>query len=295
MARLRREGLRARDRADFERLVDRALSTGELARAVRADRTGELGGQLRADALTEAAQLAEAAAPEYRTYLALREGATGAGAGADVDAGAGAGVGASGEAGQGRWRGVLPLLGVLVPSLAAVAAAVFFLLGYLLRPAASQRALADALITAGQVSVVVTAASLACGVAGLLGTAARHRAATPGGADASGERLRQAREAWQLALLERGIVPHLERRLRAAPPPAREAGSRARPGYSSPDFAAPDYATGDYASGDYTTGDYASGDYTSGDYASGDYASGDYASPNHSGPDFSGPDSGPRH
>ncbi|WP_052864871.1 hypothetical protein [Streptomyces niger] len=287
MARLRREGLRAQDRADFERLVDRALSTGELARAVRADRTGELGRQLRADALTEAAQLAEAAAPEYRTYLALREGATGADAGAGVDG--------DGEAGQGRWRGVLPLLGVLVPSLAAVAAAVFFLLGYLLRPAASQRALADALITAGQVSVVVTAASLACGVAGLLGTAARHRAATPGGADASGERLRQAREAWQLALLGHGIVPHLERRLRAAPPPARETGSRPRPGYSSPDFAAPDYATGDYATGDYASGDYASGDYTSGDYASGDYASGDYASPNHSGPDFSGPDSGPRH
>ncbi|MFI9026788.1 hypothetical protein [Streptomyces sp. NPDC053560] len=271
MARLPGEGLRARDAADVERLVDRALSTGEIARAVRADRTGELGRRLRTGALAEAALLAEAAAPEYRTYLALREHAVG-GTGGTGDNGA---VGdTDGDAGRGRWRGLLPLLGVLVPSLAAVASVVFFLLGYLLRPAASQRALADALITAGQVSVVLTAASLACGVAGLLGTAARHRAS---GADTPGERLRRAREAWQLALLERGIVPHLERQLNSGPPtaPARDAGRRTRPGYSSPDFAAPDY--------------------TSGRYASGDYAGGDYASPDYAGPDFSGPDSGPRH
>ncbi|MEU6115443.1 hypothetical protein ABZ840_13075 [Streptomyces sp. NPDC047117] len=278
MARLPGEGLRARDAADVERLVDRALSTGEIARAVRADRTGELGRRLRTGALAEAALLAEAAAPEYRTYLGLREGTAGDAAGGTADGTAGGGAGGAGSGagagGAGKWRGLLPLLGVLVPSLAAVASAVFFLLGYLLRPAASQRALADALITAGQVSVVLTAASLACGVAGLLGTAARHRAS---GADAPGERLRRAREAWQLALLERGIVPHLERQLRSGPPtaPARETGSRTRPGYSSPDFAAPDYASGRYASGDY--------------------ASGDYASPDYAGPDFSGPDSGPRH
>ncbi|MGI5469562.1 hypothetical protein [Streptomyces sp. CA-132043] len=264
MARLPGEGLRARDTADFERLVDRALSTGEIARAVRADRTGELGGRLRTGALAEAALLAEAAEPEYRTYLGLREGA--AGGAADGTGGAGSGDGAR-EAG--KWRGLLPLLGVLVPSLAAVAAVVFLLLGHLLRPVASQRALGDALITAGQVSVVLTAASLACGIAGLLGTAARHRAA---GADAPGERLRRAHEAWQLALLERGIVPHLERQLRSGPPsaPTRDVGSRTRPGYSSPDFAAPDYASGRYASGDF-------------------------ASPDYAGPDFSGPDSGPRH
>ncbi|MER7397500.1 hypothetical protein ABT381_18550 [Streptomyces sp. NPDC000151] len=252
MARLRREGLRARDTADFERLVDRALSTGAIARAVRADPTGGLARRLRSGALAEAALLAEAAAPEYRTYLALREGADGG----EGDGGNGNG---DGDEGERRGRGLLPLLGVLVPSLAAVAAVVFFLLGFLLRPAASQRALADALITAGQVSVVVTAVSLACGVAGLLGTAARHRAS---GADAPGERLRRAHEAWQLALLERGIGPYLERRLRAAPPSDRDAARPSRPsrlGYSSPDFAGPDFAGPDFA-----------------------------------GPDFGGPDSGPR-
>ncbi|WP_030620244.1 hypothetical protein [Streptomyces sclerotialus] len=254
MAGLRRDGLRARDQADFERLVERGLSTGEVARAVRADPTGELTRSLRDGALAEAALLAAEAAPEYRTYLALREEAEG-----------GAGGAGTGDAAERRGRGLLPLLGVLVPSLAAVAAVVFFLLGYLLRLAASQRPLADALITAGQVAVVLTAVSLACGVAGLLGTAARHRAA---GADAPEERLRRAREAWQLALLERGIVPYLERQLRSAPRPGRD-GTRPRLGYSSPDFAAPDYASGDYASGDY-------------------------ASPDYAGPDFSGPDSGPR-
>ncbi|POX37563.1 hypothetical protein C3486_27625 [Streptomyces sp. Ru73] len=265
MARSARNGLRARDTADFERLLEQALHTGAIARAVRADPTGGLARRLRSDALAEAVLIAEAAAPEYRTYLALREAAEG-GSSADAE-GLVSGEGADGgsDAAARRGRGLLPLFGVLVPGLAAASAVVFFLLGYLLRPAASQRALADALLTAGQVAVVVTAVSLACGVAGLLGTAARHRS---GADDAPGERLRRAREDWQLALLQRGIVPHLERRLRSAPPAGRDA-ARPRLGYSSPDYAAPDYAAPDYASPDY-------------------------ASPDYAGPDFSGPDSGPR-
>lgn len=307
MARMRQERLRARDMADFEKLVDRALISGTVGQAVRDDPTGGLVHRLRIGARAEAPLIAEHAATEYRAYLALRGDAAEQESPGGTD---------DGRAGHGGGRGLLPLLGVMVPSLAGVAAAVFYLLGSVLRLGASQRALGDALIAAAQVAVVVTAVSLACAVAGLLAVAARHRASGESGREA---RLRRARESWQRALLQRGIVPYLEHRVReeagAGEADRASDAARTRSGRDGQDgqggrdgqdgrddlggaetadaadrsSSGQDSAGRDSARPDSAGRGYASPGYASPDYASPDYASPDYASPDYASPDFQGP------
>ena len=235
--------LHPEDGPAFERVLRQALNTPEIRAALR--RHGSAGGpaaeRLRTRALAERAGIATAAAPEYAAYLRQRTTVAScvrAGrAGGAPSAGASAGASAEASAAVGV-RGLLSALAVLAPVLAAAATAVFLLLGYVLGLSGPGTELGDALLAAGHTAAVVTAVTTAGGVTWLLITAARHR--TPA-ADPAGD-TPEAREVWQRALLERGILPFLRDQLRQAQPD-RAAAPRRRPGpgYSSPDFASPEY------------------------------------------------------
>ncbi|MFB7662587.1 hypothetical protein ACFC1R_01390 [Kitasatospora sp. NPDC056138] len=193
------------DRADFELTLRQALARPEIRDALQ--RNPHLcTEQLRLLARTATGEIAAAAADEYLEYLRVRgssdaTGSTGSGDPRGID--------------QDRAGGLMGVLAVLVPLLTVTAAGILLLLGYALGLAKSQRHLADSLLTAGWAAVVVAGVCVVAGVSGLLATAARRRAAQsdalPGGSRS--EELRQAREAWRTALLERGLLPFLRLRL----------------------------------------------------------------------------------
>ncbi|MFB6439710.1 hypothetical protein ACFCVY_23470 [Streptomyces sp. NPDC056411] len=222
-----RDHVPAADDPDFARLVDRALDSDEVKDALRRSDTGLDTEALRTLALRARAAVTATADAEYRGYLRLRTAAPAVPTvapepppqqpGTPVRAGA----------------GVLPALGVLVPALAATAAALFLLLGFGLRALGLSRRLADELVRAGFTATGVAAATALCGLVWLLVTAARNRSAAA--ADPLPEApdpdpaLARAHEAWQQAVLERGVIPFLLGRLdgphREAPRPDGPAGS----------------------------------------------------------------------
>ncbi|MFD0400017.1 hypothetical protein ACFVHI_18300 [Kitasatospora sp. NPDC127121] len=186
------------DRADFETELGRALAGSQVRAALRA--VGDEGPgveRLRRCARENAEFVLAAAAPEYERYAALR---------ADQDAVARLPVDEPGRQRVSGWWGVL---GVIVPIIAGVAAAILLLLGYALGLADDAEVLGHALVGAGWVAAGVAAVSLLVGGLGLLGAASRSRSAESGGeAGVLGE-LGLARDAWRSALAERGLVPFL--------------------------------------------------------------------------------------
>jgi hypothetical protein len=197
--------LHPEDRADFEAVLDQALSTADIHGAVRADPTGRTAAHLRAHALAHADDITAAAGEPYRAYLAVRTAAR-------RDARPPLATGT-----------LLPALAVLTPLVAATSAAALLLLGSLLRFAGVLGPLPGSLVTAGWTLTLVAA------VTGLPGLAALLRSALDGRAD----RVEHARLAWRQALLDRGMLPHLLRHPAVAP---TEAGIT--PG-SPPDTLAP--------------------------------------------------------
>ncbi|MFF2654225.1 hypothetical protein [Streptomyces sp. NPDC058045] len=195
-------------------MLDRALKSPQILDARRgADRTQNAQRaytteQLRTQALKDHAAIMAAAQHEYRHYrrrraTAVRGGEKGAGPTA------------------GRSRGLLGALGFLIPVLAAMAALVFLVFGYGLRLTGQTTSPAGELVTAGWCAAAVAALAALLGLAGLLVSAGRNRAV------AYADHLREvdpaeaaARQAWHQALLERGMVPYLEDRLRGTTPPA---------------------------------------------------------------------------
>ncbi|MFB7914701.1 hypothetical protein [Streptomyces sp. NPDC056061] len=284
--------LRAEDLPMFERVLDRALS----APAVRERRRRTLGAlngeQLRTRALGARAAISASAAPEYRAYRQL------------LDASAPSGTGRNGarrESGIGATvRGsALHAVAVLVPGLSVTAAVVFGLIGFGFRAVDRHSHLAEVMLLAGAVAVGVAVVTVLAGLVGLLVAAARNRSA-PGGVDPEVER---ACEAWQGALLERGMLPFL---VEAIGPADRDAAAR-------PDATARADAADGMAGTEPTAGAAAAG-AAAGVGAVGSVAGGptagaagvpqprrrpgfsapDFSSPDFSGPDFSGPDfSGP--
>ncbi|MEU0845207.1 hypothetical protein ABZ370_37870 [Streptomyces sp. NPDC005962] len=212
--------LRAEDVPDFERVVRRALRSPDAARAIQKS-TGDITTeQLLAQALRASDDITAAAAAEYRAYLRLRTDRPGSPAVREPVEGAG----------TGRGRGVLAALGVLVPGLASMAAAIFLALGYVLRFIHSLPRLADELIVAGWIAAVVAAVSTLAGLSWMLAAAARNRPTTRHGhPPGDAEKVARARDAWQRALLERGVLPFLETRLRQ-PQPAHG------PGHAAPEL-----------------------------------------------------------
>ncbi|MEV1048252.1 hypothetical protein [Streptomyces sp. NPDC049916] len=233
------------DRAAYANALDEVIGSPEIRQLL--DRSGTSAAWLRARALAAAPLTAAAADAEYRRFAALREELPGA----RRDTG----TPLSGPGGQERpGAGVLAVLGVLTPVLAAVAAATFLLLGYGLRLAGSLPALAGTLVGVGWISLAVAAAASMVGIVALYRTAAGQSADGPPVAPTASPALDQARDAWLKALREKAIRPCLRQELTGAAAardpagaiaPAAPAGRTARftpPAFAGPDFGRPGFS-----------------------------------------------------
>ncbi|MEU5419513.1 hypothetical protein ACFY1P_21635 [Streptomyces sp. NPDC001407] len=197
--------LRAEDTAAFDHVVEQGLHFPEIREAVRGGAPVSVE-HLRAMALRARAEIAATAADEYLAYLRTRTGATPQEPPVSPP---------DEPSPRGFGGGLAGALGVLVPTLGAVAAVAFLLIGYGLRLAGTQEHLADGLVTAGWTTAVVAAAAAAAAVTALLVTAARQRPAPEDEAAPEAEtEVTRSREAWQQALLERGVLPFLHSALR---------------------------------------------------------------------------------
>ncbi|MEU6884997.1 hypothetical protein ABZ918_07205 [Streptomyces viridosporus] len=268
------------DRTEYERILDEALRSAphrpELA-AVGQRLTLE---QLRTMALGATAIITAAAATEYQHYVKIREElrrptAPSAPSVRDSDSaepGAHAGGLAStvGEVAEASGAGAVAVVAVLAPVLAGAAAAIFLLVGYVLRMLDPDAAFARTILTTGWVFGAVTAVAILVAAVGLLLTALRNKpSALAAPYDVLDGELTRARDAWREALLERGILPFLRDALadpaaagalrHTAPPaptsriphlgygrpgftsPGEGPARGPRPSYSSPDYSSPDF------------------------------------------------------
>ncbi|WP_049575153.1 hypothetical protein [Streptomyces sp. SBT349] len=217
------------DRADFEQVLDEALRTARLTSGADAAGIEELRG-LAIEALPD---IAAAAATEYERLARLRVRFGGrprpeAGPGEVAVAPAGAGV--------------VTVFCAVVPVLAAIAAVVFLLLGYVLGVAEPEPAMAEPMRTVGWVFAVVAAAGLLIAAGGLVIAAARN-GSTSIRASAPADQLTRAREEWRRALHEEGVAPFLRAQLSALPHHPQDQAPRLR--FSSPHFSSPDFSSGD--------------------------------------------------
>ncbi|MEV0181849.1 hypothetical protein AB0I54_21530 [Streptomyces sp. NPDC050625] len=256
------------DRQDYERLLDEALRSAphrpELA-AVGQRLNIE---QLRTMALNATTLVTAAAATEYQHYVTVRDelrqpasstrsstrsstppstpssgGESGSGE-PDVTGAMGLAT-TPGEAAETTGAGAVAVVAVLAPVLAGTATAIFLIIGYILKALDPEPAFTQTMLAAGWVFGAVTAASIVVAAVGLLLTALRDSSSLDAGAygEANGE-VARAREAWREALLERGILPFLERALAN---PATASGLRRtptpapHPRWSNPDCTNPEF------------------------------------------------------
>jgi hypothetical protein len=199
--------LRAEDRPEFERILNSVLRTEEIQGALRGLPAGLNGEQLHTRVLRAADTVATAAA----AALQARASSGAAGYGSPEARGPAAGRQPSPGAAITR-ADLAPLLAVLVPFLAGIAALLFLVLGYGLGAVSGGLAISGPLITAGLVAGAVSVAALAIGLAGLLITALRGGSVARVGESAEA-RLVGARESWLDALRERGILPYVRQQL----------------------------------------------------------------------------------
>ncbi|GHE03762.1 hypothetical protein [Streptomyces alanosinicus] len=269
--------LQSEDRQEFERLLDEVLRSAphrpELA-AVGQRLNLE---QLRTMALNATSLITAAATAEYQHYVTVREelrhpamasSTTGDSGSAQPGSATTEFVTTFGEAAENTGAGAVAIIAVLAPVLSGTAAAIFLLVGYILKTLGPGQAFAQTMLTAGWVFGAVTAASILVAAVGLLLTALRNGSSAQAQAlDAAHRELDSAREAWRDALLERGILPFLREAL-AEPGPAavprmtpRGPGGRMprlgydRPGFSSPEDGSesgrPSYTSPDFSSPDF--------------------------------------------
>ncbi|MGW3955883.1 hypothetical protein ACWEKM_34355 [Streptomyces sp. NPDC004752] len=195
-------GLGPADRADFERVLRSALGTAEIRSALSADPTGRAATRLRAWALAADAEIVAAAPGEYRAYAAAR---------------------ATAARRTSRTEGRPPAAGsglppaALLPLISAVSAAVLLFIGYGLLRAETAVRFAGSVRSAGWTLAVVAVAAAALGLSTLpraLPDRAGGPTGTPGPVSAAhAAHIEQARRRWHEALLERGVLPYLRRRL----------------------------------------------------------------------------------
>ncbi|SMQ17518.1 hypothetical protein SAMN06272771_3936 [Streptomyces sp. Ag82_O1-12] len=271
--------LLSEDRQEYERILDEALRSAphrpELA-AVGQRLNPE---QLRTMALNATALITAAASTEYQHYVKVRDELrqpASAGSPALRESGSSEpGTGASGLAAtmggvaETVGAGAVAVVAVLAPVLAGTAAAIFLLVGYILRMLDPEHGFARTMLTTGWVFGAVTAVAILVAAVGLLLTALRNKPTAESGSygELRGE-VAQAKEAWHEALLERGILPFLREALvdpgAAAAlhhTPSSTPVSRMphlgydRPGFTSPDdgdrgsrpsFSSPDYSSPDF-------------------------------------------------
>lgn len=231
------------DRVDFERILDETLRHAH-DRPDLADVGQRLNTeQLRTMALNATSLITATAAAEYEHYAKVRE---------EFRTPAASPVGNSvltpampGATETGA--GLAAVVAVLVPVLAGAAAVVFLLVGYGLRMLSPVPAFSDTLLTAGWFFGAVAVVGLAVAAAGLLITALRNAATQVPAGETDGswpDEVSRAREAWRVAVLERGILPFLREALAA---PGVEPAPKPSPvkhlpkmGYSRPNFSSPD-------------------------------------------------------
>jgi len=272
--------LLSEDRQEYQRILDEALRSAphhpELA-AVGQRLNSE---QLRTMALNATAIITTAAATEYQHYVKVREerrrppesstpSVRGSGS-TEPDTNAMGLAATVGEVAETTGAGAVAVVAVLAPVLAGTAAAIFLLVGYVLRMLDPDAAFARTMLTTGWVFGAVTAVAILVAAVGLLLTALRNKPSALSGSygELDGE-VTLARDAWREALLERGILPFLRDALTdpatatalqhtAPPPPAGRIPHLGydRPGFSSPEEGAargtrPSYSSPDYSSPDF--------------------------------------------
>ncbi|KQX49428.1 MULTISPECIES: hypothetical protein [unclassified Streptomyces] len=193
------------DRAEYERVLDDALSTAHARPDLDGVGTRLTVAQLRAMTLNATALVTAAAASEYDHFVKVREQRR-APAAPRIPTGTATTAGA----------GVVAIVTVMVPVLAGTTAVVLLLAGAVLHALTPTVRFGETLLTAGLVFAALAAAGLLSAGAGLLVTALRNAPAEALPLDVE---LTRAREAWRHALLERGILPFLRDALAAAAPP----------------------------------------------------------------------------
>ncbi|MDQ1046966.1 hypothetical protein [Streptomyces sp. V4I2] len=269
--------LLSEDRQEYERILDEALRSAphrpELA-AVGQRLNPE---QLRTMALNATVIITAAATTEYQHYVKVREELrqpapstpssrreSGSAEPGTSTMGLATTMGEVAEAGA----GAVAVVAVLAPVLAGTAAAIFLLVGYILKMLDPEPAFAQTMLTTGWVFGAMTAAGILVAAVGLLLTALRNRPSLEAGSyGVMSEEVARAKEAWREALLERGILPFLREALadpgsaalHRATPPARTSRmphlGYDRPGFSSPDDGAPG-SRPSFTSPDYTSPDF---------------------------------------
>lgn len=271
--------LLSEDRQEYERILDEALRSAPHRPELSAAGQRLSLDQLRSMALGATALITASAATEYQHYVKVREelrqpapaASTPESTSGSAETGnTSIGLAATmGEMAENTGAGAVAVVAVLAPVLAGTAAALFLLVGYVLRMLDPQPAFARTMVTAGWVFAALTAAAILVATVGLLLTALRNRPPEePGAYGELPQELVQARDAWREALLERGIVPFLRDALAdrdtapAHPVSPSVPSSRIprlgydRPGFTSPDdgptagprpsFSSPDYTSPDF-------------------------------------------------
>ncbi|MEU5832811.1 hypothetical protein ABZ820_03855 [Streptomyces diacarni] len=252
---------------EFAQVVDEALRSEAFRRELRGAPAGTAE-RLRDWAHASAEELAGGAAAEYRALCRIRDDRIARGRAAASPR----------RVHRIRGGGLFAALAVLVPLVAAAAAVIFLVLGYVLMLVRAQRDVGASLVVTGWSGAGVAAVTGALGVGRLVVTARRHSrsgpASGPGGAPGLAEERRaegNARTAWRAALLERAVLPYLRDRL---PDAKREVSaeqeaseecetSARRSGHHSPDYGSFDYGSFDFGSPDFAGPDYAGPDFGS--------------------------------
>lgn len=268
------------DRQEYERLLDEALRSAP--HRPEPDAVGQRlnSEQLRTMALNATALITAAATTEYQHYVKIREdlrrpappapASTARESGSSEPGTGTAGLAATmGEVAEVTGAGAVAVVAVLAPVLAGTAAAIFLLVGFLLKTLDPGQAFARTMLTTGWVFGAVTAVAILVAAVGLLLTALRNRpSAESGFYGALDEEVVLARQAWHDALLERGILPFLREALAAPAAPVLHRTAPAAPtsrmpslGYGRPGFTSPDggpeagprprYSSPDYSSPDF--------------------------------------------
>ncbi|WP_370254379.1 hypothetical protein [Streptomyces sp. V4I8] len=269
--------LHSEDRQEYERVLDEALRSAPHRPELTAVGQRLNPEQLRTMALNATALITAAAATEYQHYVKVREELRQPAPSApssrsdpgypEPDSGA---MGLAAEIGEsGRGAGLL-VLAVLAPVLAGTAAAIFLLVGYILKMFDPEPAFAQTMRTIGWVSGGAAVAAVLVAAVALLITALRRRPAFDAGPYGElSEEVERAREAWHEALLERGILPFLREAL-ADPgtasvlhrtPPSTPAGRIPNFGYDRPGFSRPDDSPARAPRPSFTSPDYTSPDF----------------------------------
>ncbi|RMI42997.1 hypothetical protein [Streptomyces triticirhizae] len=231
--------LPAGDRSEVERVLEEALRAARLAADVGPERMA----RVRELALAALPEILLSAEPQYRRFAALRERLREADG---RERGAGAAVGGDGGGGR-RGSGGLLVAFALVPVLAGISAVIFLLLGYALRLASPEPAVASSMRSVGWAFALLASGGALVAVGALLVAAVRNgstsiRASAPAASVALTQEVAVARAEWRRALLDQGFNPLLRRELADAPPPE---GRTPRLRYSSPHFSSPEFSSGD--------------------------------------------------